>query len=51
VGLSEATVSHHLKQLREAGLVEGTRKGTNVFYRPQPAALTALGHILDPSSR
>ena len=48
VGLSEATVSHHLKQLREAGLVEGTRKGTNVFYRPRVDALGALCKILDP---
>ncbi|HEV7207964.1 MAG TPA: Rv2640c family ArsR-like transcriptional regulator [Mycobacteriales bacterium] len=47
--LSEATVSHHLRQLREAGLVEGTRKGTNVFYRPQPDALCALVRVLDPT--
>ena len=49
VGLSEATVSHHLKQLRDAGLVVGTRKGTNVFYRPRADALGALGKVLDPS--
>ena len=49
VGLSEATVSHHLKQLRDAGLVEGTRKGTNVFYRPQTAALGALCRVIDPA--
>lgn len=49
VGLTEATVSHHLKQLREAGLVEGTRKGTNVYYRPAPEALTALCRVIDPT--
>ena len=49
VGLSEATVSHHLKQLREAGLVEGTRKGTNVYYRPDATALAALCRIIDPN--
>jgi ArsR family transcriptional regulator len=49
VDLSEATVSHHLKQLREAGLIQGTRKGTNVYYRPQPDALNALCRVLDPS--
>ena len=49
VGLSEATVSHHLKQLRDAGLVEGTRKGTNVFYRPRYEALGALCRVIDPS--
>ena len=48
VALSEATVSHHLKQLREAGLVEGTRKGTNVFYRPDAQALGALCRVIDP---
>lgn len=49
VGLSEATVSHHLKQLREAGLVEGTRQGTNVYYRPHAIALEALCRIIDPT--
>ncbi|MDP9181866.1 MAG: metalloregulator ArsR/SmtB family transcription factor [Actinomycetota bacterium] len=49
VGLSEPTVSHHLKQLREAGLVEGTKVGTNVFYRGNRPALSALCHVIDPT--
>lgn len=49
VGLSEPTVSHHLKQLRDAGLVEGTRKGTNVYYRPRLDALGALCRVIDPA--
>ena len=49
VGLSEATVSHHLKQLREAGLVEGTKKGTNTFYRPLLDGLGALCRVIDPT--
>ena len=49
VGLSEATVSHHLKQLRDAGLVVGTRRGTNVFYRPRSESLAALCRVLDPT--
>lgn len=49
VGVSEATVSHHLKQLRAAGLVDGTRKGTNVFYRPRYDALGALCRVIDPT--
>jgi ArsR family transcriptional regulator, arsenate/arsenite/antimonite-responsive transcriptional repressor len=49
VGLTEATVSHHLKVLREAGLVEGTKVGTNVWYRSNREALTALCRVIDPS--
>ncbi len=49
VGVTEATVSHHMKQLRDAGLVEGTRKGTNVFYRPNADGLGALCRVIDPA--
>lgn len=49
VGVTEATVSHHLKQLRGAGLVEGTRRGTNVYYRPVRDGLAALCRVIDPS--
>lgn len=50
VGLSEATVTHHLARLRAAGLVDdGTKVGTNVFYRPQPVALGALCRVIDPT--
>lgn len=48
VGLSEATVSHHLKQLRDAGLIEGTKKGTNTWYRPRTDNLNALCRVIDP---
>ena len=51
VELSEATVSHHLRVLREAGLVVGTRKGTNTWYRPRTDALAALAQVLDPGGR
>jgi DNA-binding transcriptional ArsR family regulator len=49
VGVTEATVSHHLKQLRDAGMVEGTRKGTNVYYRPNADGLGALCRVIDPA--
>jgi DNA-binding transcriptional ArsR family regulator len=49
VGLSEATVSHHLKQLRDAGLVVGTKKGTNTYYRPLLDNLGALCRVIDPT--
>src|SRR4029079_1346450 len=40
--LSQPTISHHLKILREAGLVESTRRGTWAYYRLLPAANAAL---------
>jgi ArsR family transcriptional regulator, arsenate/arsenite/antimonite-responsive transcriptional repressor len=40
--LSQPTISHHLKILREAGLVESTRRGTWAYYRLVPEALGAL---------
>jgi len=42
VGKSQPTVSHHLKILREAGLVTSEKRGTNVWYAAVPAALEAL---------
>ena len=48
VGVGEATVSHHLRQLFEAGLVTKSRSGLNVLYRPVPEALQALARVLLP---
>jgi ArsR family transcriptional regulator len=45
--LTGPTISHHLKVLREAGLVEGDRRGTWVYYRLVPQALEQLGGLLD----
>jgi ArsR family transcriptional regulator len=42
LGKSQPTVSHHLKVLREAGLIEGEKRGTWVWYRPVPTALDDL---------
>ena len=42
VGKSQPTVSHHLKTLREAGLVTSEKRGTNVWYAAVPAALEGL---------
>lgn len=49
LALTESTVSHHLGQLRKAGLVESERRGMNVFHRVRPDALKALCLVLDPS--
>jgi ArsR family transcriptional regulator len=47
VGLTEATVSHHLKQLAEAGLVTRRRDGARVYYRLDVAAVRAISAVLD----
>ncbi|MDQ2635350.1 MAG: metalloregulator ArsR/SmtB family transcription factor [Actinomycetota bacterium] len=46
--LTESTVSHHLAQLRKAGLVESERRGMNVYHRAHRDALAALCVVLDP---
>jgi ArsR family transcriptional regulator, arsenate/arsenite/antimonite-responsive transcriptional repressor len=40
--LSQPTISHHLKILREAGLVESSRRGTWAYYRLVPESIAAL---------
>src|SRR4051812_16815113 len=44
--LSGPTISHHLRVLREAGLVECDRRGTWVYYRLVPAAMEPLAGLL-----
>jgi DNA-binding transcriptional ArsR family regulator len=49
--VSQPTVSHHLKVLREAGIVAAERRGTWIYYSLVPAAtdrLRALGASLTP---
>jgi ArsR family transcriptional regulator len=40
--LSQPTISHHLRILREAGLVESSRRGTWAYYRLVPETVDAL---------
>ena len=49
VDLAESTVSHHLGQLRKAGMVESERRGMNVFHRARGESLDALRVVLDPN--
>ena len=46
LGLSQPTVSHHLKVLLNAGLVERERRGSWAYYRVVPAQLAALRDLL-----
>jgi ArsR family transcriptional regulator len=40
--LSQPTISHHLRILREAGLVEAERRGTWAYYQLVPDAIDTL---------
>jgi ArsR family transcriptional regulator len=44
--VSGPTVSHHLRVLREAGLVDSERRGTWVYYWIRPDAVRQLGALL-----
>jgi ArsR family transcriptional regulator len=49
LGLSQATVSYHLKQLSDVGLLVRERRGYYVFYRVAPRALERLRALLAPA--
>ncbi|WP_316528346.1 ArsR/SmtB family transcription factor [Kitasatospora brasiliensis] len=51
VGVSQPTVSHHLKKLREAGLLTGERRGTWVYYRVEPRVVAEMAALLDLNCR
>jgi len=46
VGLSQPTVSHHLKVLVDAGLLTRDKRGVRAYYALVPAALDALAAAL-----
>ncbi len=48
--LSGPTISHHLKVLREAGVVDCERRGTWVYYWIQPRVLDELATLLSCST-
>jgi ArsR family transcriptional regulator len=48
--LSQPTVSHHLRVLREAGLVTSERHASNVYYRVDPWAVSTLARLLAPQT-
>lgn len=50
LGLSQPTVSHHLKVLVEAGFLERERRGKWAWYRVAPAAASEVATALAPSS-
>jgi ArsR family transcriptional regulator len=44
--LSQPTISHHMKVLHEAGLVDRDKRGVWVYYRARPQALAAIGALI-----
>ncbi len=48
--LSQPTISHHLKVLHEAGLLDRDKRGVWVYYRARPHAMSALMSLFDTVS-
>ncbi|MBM0232494.1 winged helix-turn-helix transcriptional regulator [Micromonospora sp. STR1_7] len=48
LGLSQPTVSHHLRILTEAGLLERDKRGVWAYYRLMPSAIAAIAELLTP---
>ena len=44
--LSQPTISHHMKVLHDAGLVDRDKRGVWVYYRARPQALAAIGTLM-----
>ena len=44
--LSQPTISHHMKVLHEAGLVDRDKRGVWVYYQVRPQALASLGTLI-----
>lgn len=45
--ISAPTLSHHIKLLREAGLIEGRRDGVWIYYSIRPGALDPLSRAIE----
>jgi ArsR family transcriptional regulator len=51
LGKSQPTISHHLKVLAEAGLIEGDKRGRWVWYRLSPGRIAGLATLLTGVAR
>jgi ArsR family transcriptional regulator len=45
--LSQPTISHHLKVLHEAGLLDREKRGVWVYYQARPEAMSAMVHLFE----
>ena len=48
--LTQPTISHHLKVLHEAGLLDREKRGVWVYYRARTQALASLGALIGTES-
>jgi ArsR family transcriptional regulator len=48
IGLSQPTVSHHLRILTESGLLEREKRGVWAYYRLVPSAIQQVADLLTP---
>ncbi|MFC9915811.1 ArsR/SmtB family transcription factor [Streptomyces sp. NPDC059862] len=50
VGVSQPTVSHHLRKLREAGLLVSERRASWVYYQVAPGVLAGMAGLLSAAA-
>ena len=50
LGLAQPTVSYHLKQLTEAGLLEREKRGTFAYFRVHAEAMQQLQSLVEPAA-
>ena len=48
--LTQATISHHLKVLHSAGLLDREKRGVWVYYAVRPTALSAVANLFDTAA-
>jgi ArsR family transcriptional regulator len=48
--LTQATISHHLKVLHSAGLLDRDKRGVWVYYAVRPTALAAVANLFDTAA-
>ncbi len=48
--LTQATISHHLKVLHSAGVLDRDKRGVWVYYAVRPEALSAVANLFDTSA-
>ena len=48
--LTQATISHHLKVLHSAGVLDRDKRGVWVYYAVKPESLSAVANLFTPAT-